>query len=108
RELHIAAAFDIQGPNDAQAGRAQQLIFAVGQRLARRNDDAVAGMYADRVEVLHVTHDDTVVIRVAHNLVLDFLHARDALLDQTLADRAVANAAGDDLAQLFLIGADAA
>ncbi|MNC29129.1 hypothetical protein D3C75_773660 [compost metagenome] len=65
-------------------------------------------MYANRVKVLHVADHDTVVVRIPHNLIFNFLHAGDALLHQTLADRAVADPRLDGFAQLFLIVANPA
>ena len=64
-------------------------ILLVAQGLRRRNYDRVAGVYADRVNVLHVTDGDGVALVVAHYLVLDFLPACDALLDQNLVNTRV-------------------
>ena len=63
-----------------------------GQRLDRRDDDRVAGVDAERVDVLHRAHRDARVLGVAHHLVLDLLPADEALLDHHLADRAGAQA----------------
>ena len=65
-------------------------------------------MYADRVNVLHVTDGDGVALVVAHDLVLDFLPAGDALLDQNLVNAGVHDAGGRDLAQLLPGVGDAA
>ena len=83
-ELDVAAAFDAQRADDLQRRRAQHLVLLVGQRLARRDDDAVAGVHAHRVEVLHVADRDAVVGAVAHHLVLDLFPAEQAALDQHL------------------------
>ena len=74
----------------------------VGQRLDRRDDDRVAGVDAERVDVLHRAHGDARVVRVAHDLVLDLLPADEAALDHDLADRAGAKAGADPLAVLRL------
>ena len=63
-----------------------------------RDDDRVAGVDAERVDVLHRAHGDARVVGVAHDLVLDLLPADEALLDHDLADRAGAQAGPDDLA----------
>ena len=65
-------------------------------------------MYADRVNVLHVTDCDGVALVVAHDLVLDFLPAGDALLDKNLVNAGVHDAGGRDLAQLLPGVGDAA
>ena len=70
----------------------------VGQRLDRGDDDRVAGMHAERIDVLHRAHGDARVIGVAHDLVLDLLPADEALLDHDLADRARPQARPDPLA----------
>ena len=70
----------------------------VGQRLDRRDDDRVAGVDAERVDVLHRAHRDARVVGVAHDLVLDLLPADQAALDHDLADRAGAQAGPDALA----------
>ena len=70
----------------------------VGQRLDRRDDDRIARVDAQRVDVLHRAHGDTRVVGVAHDLVLDLLPADEASLDHHLADRAGAQAGADALA----------
>ena len=65
-------------------------------------------MYADRVNVLHVADGDGVALVVAHDLVLDFLPAGDALLDKDLVNAGVHDAGGRDLAQLLPGVGDAA
>ena len=108
RELDVAAALDAQGADDLQAGRAQHLVLLVGQRLAGRDDDAVAGVHAHRVEVLHVADGDAVVGAVAHHLVLDLFPAEQAALQQHLVDGAGGQPAADDLLQLLRCEGDAA
>ncbi|MNZ76155.1 hypothetical protein D3C78_946530 [compost metagenome] len=65
-------------------------------------------MYTYRIEVFHITYNDAVIVRIAHNLILNFLHTGNGFLDQALADRAVTNSRCDRLAQLFLVRANAA
>ena len=59
-------------------------------------------MDAHRVEVLDRAHDDDVVVQVADHLELELVPAADGLLDEHLRDRALAQAALDDRAQLRL------
>jgi len=56
----------------------------VGEGLRRSDHDTLAGMDAERVEVLHVADRDAVVETVAHHLVLYLLPALERLLDQYL------------------------
>ena len=108
RELDVAPALDAERADDLQAGGAQRLVLLVRERLAGGDDDAVAGVDAHRVDVLHVADGDAVVGAVAHHLVLDLLPADQGLLEQRLADGARRDAAGHDLPELLFGVGDAA
>ena len=108
RELHVAAALDLQCPDDLQRRVAQHLKLLVGQRLARGNDDRVARMDAHRVDVLHAADADRRIVVVAHHLELDLLVALDALLDEHLVHRRERQTVAHHLAQLRLIVGKAA
>ncbi len=82
--LHVALSDDADVPDDADGQVAQLVILRIGKRLRRGDDDALSGMDAQRVEVLHVTHGDAVVETVAHHLILYFLPALQALFHQHL------------------------
>ena len=69
----------------------------VGQRLDRGDHDRIAGVDAERVDVLHRAHRDARVVGIAHDLVLDLLPADEAALDHHLVDRAGAQAGADPL-----------
>ena len=58
-------------------------------------------MNAHGVDVLHVTNGDDIASAVADDLILDFLPAGDAALDQHLAHAAEANAVGGDLVKIL-------
>ena len=70
--------------HDVDGYLAQEVELLVGKGLRRGHHDALAGMYAERVEVLHVADCDAVVVAVAHDLVFDFLPSAQGLLDQHL------------------------
>ena len=70
----------------------------VRQRLDRGDDDRVAGVDAERIDILHRAHGDAGVVGVAHHLVLDLLPADEAALDHDLADRAGPEPGSDTLA----------
>ena len=109
RELAVATAGDAQRRYDVERGRAQHLIFIGGQRQRRRDDDRIAGMHADRIEIFHAAHGDGVARAVAHDLELDFLPARDVLFNQHLRDGRHIKAGVGHLAQLrFRVGHAAA
>ena len=86
RELNVAAALHVQRADDVDARCAQHLIFEIGKRLRGRDDDRVAGVHADRIDVLHVADDDAVVGLVAEDFVLDLFPAEQRRLDQRLMD----------------------
>ena len=106
-ELHIAAAGDFQLIDDVQRGGAQHLVLLVAQCLGRCHHDAVPGVHAHRVDVLHVADRDAVARAVPHDLVLDFLPARDAALHQHLAHPGKPQAVLQDFLQLQLVVGDA-
>ena len=69
----------------------------IGERLDGRDDDRVARMDAQRIDVLHRADGDARVVGVAHDLVFDLLPADEAALDHDLTDRAGAEAGADSL-----------
>ena len=82
--LHVALAHDADVADDADGQLAQLVVVGVRERLAGGDDDGLARVDAQRVEVLHVADGDAVVEAVAHHLVLHFLPAAEALLDEHL------------------------
>ena len=64
------------------------MILFVGQREGRGDGNAVAGMYAHRVEILDRADDDDIIFEVAHYFELELFPSDDGLLDEHLADRA--------------------
>ena len=87
RELAVAAADDVERGDDVQRRAAQHLKLLVRERQRRGDDNAVAGVHADGVEVFHAAHGDDVAGAVAHGLKLDLLPAVDIALDEDLRDR---------------------
>ena len=73
----------------------------VWECLYRGDDDAVAGVHAERVDVLHGADRDAGVLCVAHHLVLDLLPADEAAFNHHLPDRACAKATAHTLAVLL-------
>ena len=82
--LHVALADHADVADDLDRQLAQLVVLGVRQRLRRGDDDALAGVDAQRVEVLHVADRDAVVVAVAHDLVLDLLPALERLFDEYL------------------------
>ena len=68
---------------------------------AGRDGDRVAGVHADRVDVLDRADDDRVVGRVAHELELVLLPPEDRLLEQHLGGRALVQAVADHAHELL-------
>ena len=73
------------------------MIFAIGQGLAGRDHNRLAGVDAQRVHVFHVTDGDAVVEAITHHLVFDFFIMMQILLDQHLGSEG--QRAADDMAQ---------
>ena len=72
------------GEGNLDGGVAEHVVVVVVEGLRRRDDDRLARVDPEGVEVLHVAHCDAVAIRVANNLILDLLPAALRLLDQHL------------------------
>ena len=108
RELAVAAALNAERIDDIDRRGAEHLVFLVGERDRRSDDDAVAGVHADRIEVLHRADRDRVAEAVADHLKFDFLPARDALFNEDLRDRREREAVRRDLHQLLAVADDAA
>ena len=102
-ELHVAPALDFEFADDFQRRIAQHLILAVGERLARRDDDRVARVDTDGVDVLHVADSQRRIVAVADDLVFDFLVALDAFLDEHLMHGREEQSVAHQLAQFLLV-----
>ena len=107
-ELNVAATgVDAHATDDGDADIAQLLVFAIGQSEDRGHGDGVAGVHADRINVLDRADDHDVVLLVAHQLELIFLPALDALFDQDLVSRRIMDAGTGDAVQLLFVVRDA-
>lgn len=88
-------------PDNLDGSGSEHVVFLVGQRLRRRDDDRVTGMCAERVKVFHVAADDGVleitvqqIIRamnksthvggISNDFILDLFPALQTLLNQDL------------------------
>ena len=108
-ELDVGATrVDTDFPDDCHRCVAHLLVFAIRQRLRRRNRDRISRVHAHRVEVFDRTDDHDVVGRVAHHLELVFLPAEHALLDQALVARRLAQRPLDVFVELLIRIGDAA
>ena len=103
--LDVALAHDAQMPDDVDGGLPEKMVFVVGERLRRGDDDALAGMDPERVHILHVADGDTVVKAVADHFVFNFLPAPEGLFHQHLG-RESEGLAGNGL-QLRLVRTEA-
>ena len=108
RELAVAAALYAERVDDVDGRSAEHLIFFIGKRDRRGDDDAVAGVDADRVEVFHGADRDDVALAVANNLELNLLPARNALFNEDLGDRRKRKAVCRNLHELFAVIDDTA
>ena len=108
RELHIAAALNLERADDLECAVAQHVVFLVGERLARSDDNGVAGMHADRVDIFHVADGDRRVIRIAHDLILDFLISFDALFHEHLVHGRELQGVFQDVRRFLVVGGEAA
>ena len=70
--------------DDLDRQGAELVVFTVGECLRRSYDNALAGMDAQWVEILHVAHGDAIVVPVAHNFIFNLFPSFKALLDEYL------------------------
>ena len=102
-ELYVAAAFNLQFPDDLDGAVVQHLQVVVVQAQNRRHHHAVAGMHAHGVHVLHPADRDRLVVAVPHDLEFDLLVSADTLFDQHLVHRAQPEGVRPDFNQFFLV-----
>ncbi|KAI3491680.1 hypothetical protein L1887_43992 [Cichorium endivia] len=103
--LDVALADDAEVADDLEGGGAQHVVVVVRHGLGGSDDDRVARVDAERVEVLHVAADDGIVLLVAQHLVLGLLPALERLFDEDLG--AEGEGAGGEVAQLVLVVGEA-
>ena len=48
-------------PNDLESSTSKHVVFIIRQRLGRCNDNGIASMCSERVEVLHITANNGVL-----------------------------------------------
>lgn len=82
--LNIALSDDSEMADNLDGSGTKHVVLLVTQCLRGRNDNRVSGVDSERVKVLHVANSDTVVGRITHDLILNFLPALERLLDQDL------------------------
>ena len=108
-ELHVrSAGIDADLAQAGERGVAHHLIFAIGQRLRRRDRDRIAGVHAHGIEIFDGADDDGVVGQIAHHLQLEFLPAEHAFFDQHFMHRRKIQAAFENLLQILAVVGDAA
>ena len=60
------------------------MILFIIERLTGSNHDALSGMDAQRIEILHIADSDAIVVAISNDLVFDFLPTFQVLFDQNL------------------------
>ncbi len=82
--MDIALADYADVAHDVDGCLAKEVELLVGEGLRRGHDDALSGVDAERIEILHVADGDAVVVGVAHDLILNLLPAAQGLFYQHL------------------------
>ena len=83
--MDVALPDHLEVADHVGGGGAEHVVLPVGQSLAWSHHDALPGVDAQGVQVLHVAHGDAVVVGVPHHLVLHLLPALQALVNDQLA-----------------------
>ena len=108
RELAVAAALDTELGDNVERSRAQHLVFFIRKRDGGRDDDRIARVNADGVEVFHRTDGEHVARAVAQNFKFDFLPTADVFFDQHLRNRRKHQSVMGNQAQLLFVVRNAA
>ena len=82
--LHVTLADDTDMTDNLDSQRTQLMILRIGERLRGSHHNRLSRMDAQRVEVLHITDGDTVIIAITHHLVFYFLPAFQRFLYENL------------------------
>ena len=106
--MHIAAAGDTDGVDDAVAVILKLLLDFFGNGEHRGNAETVTGMNAYGIDVFNETDGDFLTFGIADNFEFEFLPAQHALFDQHLTDQTGGKTAGNDITQFFDIVNDTA
>ena len=83
----------------------QLLHLFVGERAGRSYHDTLAGVYAQRVEVLHRSNGEAVVVGIAYHLELNLLPSFERFLNENLRSKGECRLS--KLAESLFVGADA-
>ena len=75
-------------------------MVGIAERLQRRNDGGFTGVNTHRVDVLHRTDDGGVVGLVPHDLVFEFLPAKNGFFNQDLGNARIPETQLRDFNQL--------
>ena len=105
-KLDVALAHDAEVTDALDGDVLQHLHLLILQRTGRRNDDALAGMDAEGVEVLHRSDGEAVVVGIADALELYLLPSLQAFLHEHLWRKGEGTLCY--LLESLLVGADAA
>ena len=106
-KLHITAAGNLKLIDNVQSGGAKHLVLLVAQGLGRSHHNTVPRMHAHRINIFHITDGNAVACAVPHDLVLNFLPARNTALYQYLSHPGQPQTVLQNFFQLGLIICDA-
>ena len=108
-ELDVrAAGFHADFANHGEGGIAHDLVFAITERLDRRDGNRVTSVNAHGIKVFDRANDHAVVGMVAHDFHFKFFPAEQRFLDEHFADGREIEAASDDFLKLLAIVGNAA
>lgn len=122
--LDVALSDDTDVSNNLDSSSPEHMVFIISQRLGRRDDDRIPGVRSERIKVLHVAANDSVlngqkkdvrhpgqttrplqwptyISSISNNFVLDLLPAFQRLLNQHL--RTQSQRLGRQVSKLILV-----
>ncbi len=100
-KLNVTPPFNLQSADYFKRSVPQHVVFFVGQRLTRSNNNRIACMYANRIQVLHVTDNYSRIISVSDYFIFNFFESFNAFFDKNLTNRRQGQCCFHSFAQLF-------
>ena len=83
-KLHVTAALNLKGADYFKGAVTEHMVFLIGKGLGGADNNRVACVNTDRVDIFHITNGNCGVVRVPYYLVFNFLVALNALFHQNL------------------------
>lgn len=83
-ELDVTLSYDPEMPDSPERYISELLMISIRECLTRCNHYTLTSMYAHGIDILHITHGDTVIIHITDDFVLELFPSDETLIDDDL------------------------